>query len=422
MRLFLTRSGSVAARGVLLRASNPGVRHAGTGTQASSLMTVTQLAHAWNLTEAEVARAQAHVNACHEIPSTARQSAMFLLAKNGNSFDPFRGFLFTACSKDSALKERFWEKNSLRGIQSGLDALSWCFSASHPYAVNMRKRLDNILYKESLHEGNDKRADVIPSSQSFDTFVKNNPKWAAGESFVYFRDHVNLASYYPHTVMQAQQKTGVCFFLAACITHYYWYLCAPGHAASLAARAKPPAVDLKSFIVRYMDGADLTDIILYDNGCNPVNIMKKLVAPDKLTVLKDDIPKVSFEENGIIRKCLQGVGPLLVTNFGVDGSASDFMNTKKLRHVGPAGANVQKGAWQFTHAMVLVGWRRDQQSGRYLVLLQNWWWDKQFVEMDYEYLISTGAWLVYLDEPLSELALWNIKRFEMSSRVWVDNL
>jgi hypothetical protein len=41
------------------------------------------------------------------------------------------------------------------------------------------------------------------------------------------------------------------------------------------------------------------------------------------------------------------------------------------------------------HAMLLVGHRKEGEETRFL--LQNWWIDKPYVEVDLQYLISTGA-------------------------------
>lgn len=47
------------------------------------------------------------------------------------------------------------------------------------------------------------------------------------------------------------------------------------------------------------------------------------------------------------------------------------------------------------HTLVVVGWRVSEEgSARFLV--QNWWTDKQFFEVDLPYLVSRGAHLTWL--------------------------
>jgi hypothetical protein len=43
-----------------------------------------------------------------------------------------------------------------------------------------------------------------------------------------------------------------------------------------------------------------------------------------------------------------------------------------------------------SHAMVLVGHRKDD-TGKQFFLIQNWWFKKQFLEFDADYLIASGA-------------------------------
>lgn len=47
------------------------------------------------------------------------------------------------------------------------------------------------------------------------------------------------------------------------------------------------------------------------------------------------------------------------------------------------------------HAMTVVGWRRTEE-GSLRLLVQNWWWDKQFMEVDLAYLGSRRAHLTWI--------------------------
>ena len=49
--------------------------------------------------------------------------------------------------------------------------------------------------------------------------------------------------------------------------------------------------------------------------------------------------------------------------------------------------------------MVLIGCRTDEASGRKLYLLQNWWKNKQFVEVDAEYLKQCGVTMYFVETP-----------------------
>lgn len=47
------------------------------------------------------------------------------------------------------------------------------------------------------------------------------------------------------------------------------------------------------------------------------------------------------------------------------------------------------------HAMVMVGYRIDPSSGKVLLLLQNWWISRQFLEVDEDYFNYSKARLFF---------------------------
>jgi hypothetical protein len=49
-----------------------------------------------------------------------------------------------------------------------------------------------------------------------------------------------------------------------------------------------------------------------------------------------------------------------------------------------------------SHAMAVVGWRKDAVSGDLRLLVQNWWRGKQFFEVDLQYLVSRKAQLSWI--------------------------
>lgn len=53
--------------------------------------------------------------------------------------------------------------------------------------------------------------------------------------------------------------------------------------------------------------------------------------------------------------------------------------------------------------MVLVG-HRKAEDGKQFFLLQNWWCKKQFVEVDKEYLVASGASITFVKTPQSGIS------------------
>jgi hypothetical protein len=51
------------------------------------------------------------------------------------------------------------------------------------------------------------------------------------------------------------------------------------------------------------------------------------------------------------------------------------------------------------HAMVLVGHRYEKCKNKLYFLLQNWWKNKQFIEVDEDYLEISGANITFIKTP-----------------------
>ena len=101
-------------------------------------------------------------------------------------------------------------------------------------------------------------------------------------------------------------------------------------------------------------------------------------------------------------------GPALVSYFQLEESFLSFRQDDAQRPVlpffqgkvqveyflddGTLTKDKTKGKVKY-HAMVFVGMRRV--DGKWRLLLQNWWYDMQFVEVSVEYFVSSGAELVW---------------------------
>jgi len=91
---------------------------------------------------------------------------------------------------------------------------------------------------------------------------------------------------------------------------------------------------------------------------------------------------------------LRKYGPLLVCRFEV---YDDFYNNNHIHH----GPNVGT-KFEGYHAMVLIGVRTDSK-GNIFYLLQNWWPQKQFVEIDEPYLKICQPALFYVETPQNSI-------------------
>lgn len=92
---------------------------------------------------------------------------------------------------------------------------------------------------------------------------------------------------------------------------------------------------------------------------------------------------------------LQQFGPALVARFKVH---EDFLHHKVHHHHGQP-----RGSVKGLHAMALVG-SRIGDDGKLYLLLQHWWPDKQFVEVDAEYFEACGAYSSPLHQDAADRA------------------
>lgn len=80
----------------------------------------------------------------------------------------------------------------------------------------------------------------------------------------------------------------------------------------------------------------------------------------------------------------------------------DFVNASIHHHYGKP-----LGKFIGLHAMALVGHRMDQNGTEYY-LLQNWWKEKQCVEIDAEYLMRSGASINFIKTPQAKIPNFSV--------------
>ena len=91
------------------------------------------------------------------------------------------------------------------------------------------------------------------------------------------------------------------------------------------------------------------------------------------------------------RQQLRDFGPGLVSLFGVH---EDFIDRLVHKHHGRP-----RGNFVGRHCMVMIGSATDPTSGKSIYLLQNFWKQKQFIEIDEEYLKYSGALVHFVETP-----------------------
>ena len=200
---------------------------------------------------------------------------------------------------------------------------------------------------------------TIPEDISFTKFVQTHPEWADGKGvFVFFRDHPSVLK--KDVLIQREQIYGTCAIHAPVTLQHYLVAMQNGGAA--------PTLDIPSWMRKH-GSKFILEGVLFGNGA-PADV-----------VLQQILEKPSFDFGSSfsdIPKNLEQYGPALLPWWGV---ADDFWTG--WQHCGPASNATPKQG----HSMLVVGYRR-LSDGTIRLLLQNWWRDKQFVEVDEEYYNS----------------------------------
>ena len=189
---------------------------------------------------------------------------------------------------------------------------------------------------------------------------------------------------HPRTLVQHQQLTGLCYLHAPVVVQYYaiWFAKLKDDAN---ANSDHEMIDMTALILETFDGPAMENYIFRDFGGSSQQALKSILQPGSI---------VSAGSKELAPELLTKYGPALVNNFKVH---EDFLDRNVHKHTGQPIGDIEGML-----AMALVGSRRDPTTGNVFFLLQNWWVNKQFVEVDLEYLKGCGATLYYVETPSSK--------------------
>jgi len=180
----------------------------------------------------------------------------------------------------------------------------------------------------------------------------------------------------PDLRIQRHQLSGLCYMHAPAVVQYY-ALCKNNV-------PKPQMVDILDIIRNNFTQKELEKYIFDDAGGDSKTFLRKILEPGSIVN--------SF--NWRIVKAFKKYGVGLVSCFEVH---EDFLNTHKHKHKGQP-----KGNHIGNHAMALVG-HRTSGRGKLYLLLQNWWKNKQFIEVDLNYLKNCNAIISFIETPQTQI-------------------
>eukprot|EP01125_Pyxidicula_operculata_P015868 TRINITY_DN5406_c0_g1_i11.p1 TRINITY_DN5406_c0_g1~~TRINITY_DN5406_c0_g1_i11.p1 ORF type:complete len:194 (-),score=38.44 TRINITY_DN5406_c0_g1_i11:138-719(-) len=146
----------------------------------------------------------------------------------------------------------------------------------------------------------------------------------------------------------------------------------------------PEMIDIKETIKSNFTSEGLKHYIFDDKGCS-ATFFDSILQPDS-----------TIKSFGILEDNYTKYGVGLVSRFSV---YEDFQNLEVHHHYGE-----RSGKYIGLHSMALVGFRKDKDDKVYY-LLQNWWKEKQFVEIDEEYLMRCGGTVSFIVTPQNEIPI-----------------
>lgn len=132
-------------------------------------------------------------------------------------------------------------------------------------------------------------------------------------------------------------------------------------------------LDMSAYMRQHMSAKALKRHIWYDEGGDSLFFLER--------ILVSNVEFIDCFANSDISMLIEEHGPALIRGFRIE---SEFYDFGKWQHVGR-----RKNESQRLHAMILVGFRKEKDDKRFL--LQNWWKEKPFVEVDAEYINSCRA-------------------------------
>lgn len=321
---------------------------------------------------------------------TAAQEAItdgFALDEMGEPEQKILLFLYAREVKKTARRDT--RVSEFQGLLNG----------SGDYA-EMRERIDKLL--DSL---GDTTCDTVPEDvQRFD--AATFPGWQEKDtSFVLWRDQLSGV---PH---QRVQKSRLCYVHAPVVAQRYLVLLNQQQQAhqqqqadDLQPRHDPGQIDMSKFIRRYFSAAELDSHVFSDSGGSTKTTVKRILVPGT-QVLHYNYSQSPTDFETILRQ----YGPAVIAHFQVDEAFC--------RGSGPfISASARGGAVKGGHAMLVVGCRWNEKR-QLRLLVQNWWKDKQFVEVDLAYLRASEAELVFVETPQPHIP----DKYELTTTVYAEN-
>ena len=268
------------------------------------------------------------------------------------------------------------------------------------------QRALRLLQGDVVHkEGENSGSHGVKLETVFEGFCREHPAWGdASRSFVFFRDHEKVkalpeAAREQLKVTRIQPSGGLCYMHApAVMQHNLVTLHSGGEHHEM--------LNVAKYIVEFFSADMIYAHVVKDTGASSDTFLKNIMGLKARDTLSLSIPARATEAAAIIidaefaaeeaeraAEALKICGVGLVARFKVEPA---FQGTEV-----SFTANALQDEAIGLHAMTLVGHREN--DGQHLFLLQNWWKEKQFIEVSAEYLAAADARITFVGKEVTEI-------------------
>jgi hypothetical protein len=220
-------------------------------------------------------------------------------------------------------------------------------------------------------------------------FEEKVPAWRdKSSSYIFWDDHAHIEGLQVIRI----QSSGLCCIHAPVVLQRYLVSINSGG-------TNHEMIDISKF-VRATFGFSS---IVFNHGSRSLQILETISGHgNNLSSVSYKIPKTSGPDHQtttarIVQQLRSRKAPALVSGFKVESSFGSPGEDPVVSYTKFAG-NVEG-----SHAMVLVGYRKDPVTGQVFFLLQNWWKPMPFVEVSSAYLASSLADVTFVNTPLTSI-------------------
>jgi hypothetical protein len=192
-----------------------------------------------------------------------------------------------------------------------------------------------------------------------------------------------------------RQRSGNCFMHAVvALVHYL--------IAKRTNNFNHEMLDISDYMRNHMHRTDLRDHIVERSGgdLNALRFLRSITGIRtciQYFINSGDLEKILFRAEGVLKKFNEVNEPALVHGFSVEKKFAAPGN-KDVKFDGEVNKDDLVEGGRSTHAMILIGAYKDEDTGNIYFSLQNWWEGKYLRQVSAQYLASAGATISFVSD------------------------